>query len=220
MPDEIPQAIPVVGLLVDISHAATERRLQVVGVVTEEMHDGRPGRRREHGPGVIRYRTGHVLARHQRQARAALGLYGEPGERQDDAREDVDDDLLVDARDLAALLRPAPEDHVAAQQPGQERVVPPLLAGRRTVVLEQVARQLVDEGEAREVARVRARRAQHERQLLSQRARPEEDDHDQRVRKPNLRPVDGAIPSPFYHSEQVVVGRVQDDALDGGFCGF
>lgn len=217
MPDEIPQAIPVVRLLVDVGHAAAEGGLQVVGVVAEEVHDGGPAGGGEDGPGVVRYAGGHLLARHEGEARTPLGLDGEPGEREHHAREHVDDDLLVDARDLAALLGAPPEDGVPAQQPGGEGVVPPFLAGRRAVVLEQVARQLVDEGEPREVPRVRLRRAQHEGQLLLQGARPEQEHHDQRVREPHLGPVHGAVPRALGHGQQVVVRRVEDHALEGRF---
>lgn len=223
MPDEVAQAIPVVGLLVDIRHAVPERRLQVVGVVAEEVHDGSPGGGREDGPRVVRDGRGDGLARQEGQA-AAVGLHGEAREGQDDPCEHVYHDLLAHARDLAAARRPLPEDDVAAQQARHEAVVrpfrPAFAAARAPAeVLQQVARELVDEGEAREVVRVRARRAEDEPGFLAQGARAEEEDHDEGVREPHLGAVDGAVAASFYDGEEVVVLRVQDDALGEGLEG-
>lgn len=38
----------------------------------------------------------------------------------------------------------------------------------------------------------------------------------QRMRKPHLGPVDGAIARPLYHAEDVSISRVEDNALEGG----
>lgn len=111
MPEEIPQAVPVVGLLVDVGHAGAQARLQVVGVVAEEVHDEAPGGGGEDGPGVARDEGGGPLPRHEGQA--AARRHRQPRQRQHHAREDVDDDLLVHAGDLARPRAPA-EDEVAA----------------------------------------------------------------------------------------------------------
>jgi hypothetical protein len=46
-----------------------------------------------------------------------------PGEREHGAREDVDDNLLVDGRDLACAGGAPAEDEVAAKETGEEGVV-------------------------------------------------------------------------------------------------
>lgn len=120
MPDEIPKAVPVVGLVVDVAHAGAQAGLEVVRVVAEEVHDHAPGDGGEDGPGVPRDQGRGALARDPREALPRL--HGEPGQGQDDAREDVDYDLLVHARDLARS-RAAAEDEVAAHQAGEEVVV-------------------------------------------------------------------------------------------------
>lgn len=48
------------------------------------------------------------------------------------------------------------------------------------------------------------------------RAIPEQEDHDQGVREPDLGAVDGAVAGAFDHGEDVMVARVEDDALDRG----
>lgn len=53
MPDQRPQGIPVVAILVNVRHAAAQTRLQLVGVVLEEQHDGAPGNGGKGGPGVV-----------------------------------------------------------------------------------------------------------------------------------------------------------------------
>lgn len=47
---------------------------------------------------------------------------------------------------------------------------------------------------------------------------PEQEDHDQGVRKANFASVDGAIAGAFYHGEDIMVARVEDDAFDGSLC--
>ena len=51
------------------------------------------------------------------------GLDGDAGEGEDHAREDVDDDLLVDRGDLAGAFGAATEDKVATNETTQEGVV-------------------------------------------------------------------------------------------------
>lgn len=122
MPDKIPQPIPRVRLRVDVRHAAPQAGLQLGGVPPKEVHDGGPRDAGEDGPRVEADGGAVARLRHHGQAVAA-GLHGQPRQRQHDAREDVDDDLLVHARDAARPLGPLPEDEVAAEEAGEEAVV-------------------------------------------------------------------------------------------------
>lgn len=106
VPEEVAEAIPVVGLLVDVGHAAAEAGLEVVGVVAEEVHDEGPGEGGKDGPGVVADAGGGGLARDPRQALARL--HRQPRRRQQRPREHVDHDLLVHRRDPPAP-RPLPE---------------------------------------------------------------------------------------------------------------
>lgn len=47
---------------------------------------------------------------------------------------------------------------------------------------------------------------------------PEQEDHDQGVRKANFASVDGAIAGAFHHGEDIMVAGVEDDAFDGSLC--
>jgi len=121
VPYKVPQRVPLAALDVDVVHAAAQAGLQVLGVVAEQIHDHGPRDGSEDGPGVVGDAAGEGLARDHRQAGA--GRDGYPGEGEDDAGEDVDDDLLVDRRDLAAVPRAAAEDDVASYQTGDEGVI-------------------------------------------------------------------------------------------------
>lgn len=212
VPCEIPQTIPVIAVLVDIVHTAPQAGLQIIAVVLEQMHDHGPTERCKDRPGVVAYRHRLPVLRDDRQPNTRLD--GQAREREHHPREDVDDDLLVHGRDLAGP-GPAPEDEVAAEQPGEEAVVLALLARRAPVPLEQVAHGLVDGRELGQVARVGPRRAEHEVALLPDRARAEQEDHHQGVREPHLGAVDCAIAGALADGEEVAVRRVEDDSVQG-----
>lgn len=120
MPHQGPQRIPAVAVLVNISHTAPQTRLQILRVVLEQQHDHAPRQRRKRGPGVVGDLRVQRLARHDGQAVA--GLDGDARQGQGDAGEDVDDNLLVDGRDLAVALGALSEDDVAAEEAGKEGV--------------------------------------------------------------------------------------------------
>lgn len=177
----------MVALRVDVAHAAPQARLQVLGVVPEQVHDHAPADAREDGPGVVAHgRADGLPGDHGQRERVGLvavvvvvapgdggGLDGQPRQGQDDAREDVDDDLLVDAGDLARGAGAPAEDEVAAQEARDQGVVGPLLGVARgggvgAVVFEEEAGEFVDGGELGEVAGVGAGRAEDEPELLSE----------------------------------------------------
>src|SRR5690349_6210550 len=106
VPEEVPQRIPLVRITIDVGHAAAQAALQVLGVPAEEPHDETPAAGGEDGPGVLGDGFADALAADYRQARVPAArpvgagrADGELGEGQDDAGEDVDDDLHVDAAD-------------------------------------------------------------------------------------------------------------------------
>lgn len=110
----------MIAVLVNVRHAAPQARLQVLGVVLEQQHDQPPRQRRERGPGVVADLRVQRLGGDDGQAVA--GLDGDAREGEGDAGEDVDDDLLVDGRDLAVALGALAEDDVAAEEAGEEGV--------------------------------------------------------------------------------------------------
>lgn len=120
VPHQCSQGIPVVAVLVDIRHAAAQAGLQVLWVVAEQGHDGAPGHRGKDGPGVVADLGAKGLVGHDGEAGALLD--GQAGEGQRDAGKDVDDNLLVDRRDLA-VARAGAKDKVAADETGEEAVV-------------------------------------------------------------------------------------------------
>lgn len=120
VPHQRPQRIPVIAVLVDICHAATQAGLQILWMVTEQGHDRTPGHRGKDRPGIVADLGAEGLVRDDGEAGALLD--GEAGEGQRDAGKDVDDNLLVDRRDLAAA-RAGAEDEVAADKTGEEAVV-------------------------------------------------------------------------------------------------
>jgi hypothetical protein len=155
MPDEIPQAVPLVRLQVDVVHARAQARLQVLGVAAEEVHDEAPGDRGEDGPGVVADGGRRGLLRHHGEAVA--GLHGQPRQRQHHAREHVDDDLLVHARYLARP-RPAAEYEVAAQEAGEETVVGSYIAAEQkgeVSILSSMSLYLLSSFPAKDSARIR-----------------------------------------------------------------
>lgn len=114
---------------VHICHAASQARLQHLGVPPEEPHDARPAHRGEDGPAVPPHSLQLLAAQAQQalssvpsvracdEAVVARRLHSQLRQRQADSCEDVDDDLLVHA----ALRRLAmAEDPVAAEETGEE----------------------------------------------------------------------------------------------------
>jgi len=189
VPKEIPQSIPIIRVLVDIRHTTPQTSLQVLRVPPEQPHDHSPAPRREHWPSVRRNGLAHRRLAHDRQAgipssrpRGARRLDGELCECEDDAGKDVDDDLHVDAGDLAGAAGAAAEDDVAAQQAGEEGVGGLLLAGGRAEALEEEHGDLVDCGELCEVARVLAGGAEDECGFFAEGAGAEEEDHSAKER--------------------------------------
>ena len=112
VPDKVPQRIPMIGVDIDIIHTAPQTRLQVLGMPPEEVHHHSPRQRRERRPRVVADLRAQRLLGDDGEARARLDGYAREGE--DDAREDVDDDLLADGGDFAGALGAAAEDDVAS----------------------------------------------------------------------------------------------------------
>ena len=94
LPEQSSKRVKLVTILINVRHAASQARLQVLGVVAEDQHNHSPGQRSERWPGVVVDRAVKRLGRYDRQAGA--GLNGDACEGEHDARKDVDDDLLVD----------------------------------------------------------------------------------------------------------------------------
>ena len=120
MPQKVPQPFPRIRVSVDVHHTAAQTRLQLRIVVLKQVHDARPRHRGKNGPRVMADAGAVVGLGNARQA--VPGLDGQARECQYHARKDVDDDLLVDARDLA-LSRSLAEDDVAAKEAGEETVI-------------------------------------------------------------------------------------------------
>lgn len=120
MPEQSPQRVPLVAVLVDVRHAIPQARLQVLGMVLEQQHHQTPRHRGEHGPCVVADFRVQRLGRDDGQAVARLD--GEARQAEGNAREDVDDNLLADGRDFAVALGALAEDEVAAEKAGEEGV--------------------------------------------------------------------------------------------------
>jgi hypothetical protein len=121
VPDQRPQRVPAVAVLIDVHHAAAQAVLQVLRVVAEEQHDHAPGERSKGRPGVVANLGAQWLARDYGEADARLD--GETGESENNTSEDVDDNLLLDSRDVAGALGAPAEDDVAAEEAGEEGIV-------------------------------------------------------------------------------------------------
>lgn len=112
MPEQSPQRVPVVAVLVNVRHAAPQARLQILGMVLEDQHHQAPRHRGEDRPCVVADLRLQRLGRDDGQAVARLD--GEARQGEGNAREDVDDDLLADGGDFAVALGALAEDDVAA----------------------------------------------------------------------------------------------------------
>lgn len=121
VPKKGAERVPLVALLVNVAHAAAETGLELLGVVPEEVHDKCPTCRREDGPGIVG--DGLGARRLGDDGQAVAGLDGDASQGEHHAGKDVDDDLLVDRRDLACPRGAAAEHEVAAQETGDEGVV-------------------------------------------------------------------------------------------------
>ena len=160
--------------LLHILHTTPQTRLQRLGMPPEQIHHQRPTQARKHRPRPLRNRT--PLVPHQAKATAARrgrvpGLDTQLGQGEDDAGEDVDDDLLVDG-----ALDAAAEDGPAAEQAGEEGVQVRFFArGAEQPQREQAG--FVGQGEEGEVAGVLARRFDDDAGFFAEGARAEEEDH-------------------------------------------
>lgn len=94
MPEQGPERVKVVTVLVDVRHAGPQTRLQVLGVVAEHKHHHGPRQRRKRRPGVVA--DGRVQRLRGHDGEPVARLDGDAREGEHDARKDVDDDLLVD----------------------------------------------------------------------------------------------------------------------------
>lgn len=107
-------------------------------MVPEQPHHQSPTHTRKHRPRIVTDLVTDPLATHHRQRHRTALPDRQPRERQHHARKDVNDNLLVDAANLAILLRPAAKDKVPAQQARDKCVVGPFFAGLAgSVVLEE-----------------------------------------------------------------------------------
>lgn len=144
------------------------------------------------------------------EAVVARRLDGQFRDGEDHAREDVNDDLLIDR---ARRPPPMPKDPVAPKQAGEEGMHARLLPAVR--VLQQQAAALVQQGEFRQIRGVLPRGLVDEPELLAYGAGAEEEDHDERVGEADFGAVDEAVADGFEQDEGLVVGGVEDDfALD------
>lgn len=184
MPDEIPNPIPALRVVVEILHATPQTRLQHIRMPAKQPHDSAPTQTRKDGPTIpldaplprtparqpvqpaaptrpdVPVRPDPPLAHPHRPARRDREL----GEPQHHAREDVDDNLLVDAAGLgAAVCGAAAEDDVAAGEAGDEGVDGGLVAWfaggveEGGGVAEEVEQGFVRAGEEGEIEGVLAR---------------------------------------------------------------
>lgn len=120
VPHQRPQGIPLVAVAVNVRHAAAQAALQLLRVIAEEQHDHAPGDGREGGPGVVADGGAQGLVGDEGQA--GVGLDGELGEAEADAREDVNDDLLADAGDFSGARGALAKDDVAAEEACEEGI--------------------------------------------------------------------------------------------------
>ncbi|KAG6116557.1 hypothetical protein E4U13_001766 [Claviceps humidiphila] len=87
----------------------------------KQLHHHTPRQRRKRRPGILSDLRRKRLPRHNAQALARRNCNA--GQREDDTRKDVDDDLLADGRDLATARGALAEDDVAAEEAAEEGIV-------------------------------------------------------------------------------------------------
>lgn len=121
LPEQSSKRIEFVAVLVDIRHAASQARLQLLRMVAEDQHDHSPREGSERWPGVMVDRAVERFGRYNGETGARLDSDACEGEH--DARKDVDDDLLVDRRYLSCTLRSTAKDEVTADETAYKRVV-------------------------------------------------------------------------------------------------
>ena len=132
VPNKVPQTVPVVGIVIDVRHAALQAGLELRRVLAEEVHDHGPTDAGKHGPGVVA--DGGTAGRIRQGRDSVAGLHGQPREGEHDPREDIDDDLLVHARDLARPRRALSKDDVAAEESSDEGIIGTWRRRARTAV--------------------------------------------------------------------------------------
>lgn len=173
VPGKIPQPIPMVTLRINVVHTTPQTGLQILRVVLEQPHHHSPTNTRKNRPSIVTHLARKRFPRHDRQRKRTALPHRQLGQCQHHARKDINDNLLIDARDLARAGTPA-KNQVAAQQARDERVVGPFLGfaargdGVGAVVFEEEAGELVDCCEFGEVAGVGARCAEDEPEFLSE----------------------------------------------------
>ena len=180
------------------------------------VHDHGPAQAREAHPPVLHQLLAQPASLVQQAPATTASLYiadgpgldSQLGQGQCHSRKHVYDDLLAHA----VVYGPS-KDGVSAQQPGQKAVVVALLARGRGVFQQQHG-GLVDEGEQAEVAGVLAGGLEDEPAFGAEGAGAEEEDHDEGVGEAHFCAVDDAIADAFDEGEDVVVLRVEDDALE------
>lgn len=135
MPDEIPQPVPVITLYIDIIHTTPQARLQILRMPPKQPHYHTPAQACKHRPRVVAHLGTGRLGRHGRQGKRAPLLNRQPSQGEGDAGKDVDNYLLVYARD-SARAGTAAKDEVSAHEAGDEAIVRTLFAGVGTVVFQ------------------------------------------------------------------------------------
>jgi hypothetical protein len=113
----------VVALYIYVVHAAAQAGLQLSRMPAEQPHNHTPTRRGEDGPGVVA--DGARVCGLRDDWEAVARLDGEARHRQHDAREDIDDDLLVYGADATRPRRSVAEHHIAPEHACYQRVVRP-----------------------------------------------------------------------------------------------
>ena len=111
MPQKSPQAIPVIRLHVDVTHAALQAALQRIRIPPEHPHHHTPTDARKHRPRIV----ANPLAHRTRMDYVCAWLHRPLCQREHHSCEYVDDNLFVHRRDRAGA-RSLPEHQVAAKQ--------------------------------------------------------------------------------------------------------
>src|SRR6478752_802370 len=94
MPKQSPERVKVIAVLINVRHTASQARLQLLGVVSEDQHHHSLRERRERRPGILINDSMERFGRHEWESVA--WLHSDTGECEHHSRKDVDDDLLVD----------------------------------------------------------------------------------------------------------------------------